>query len=346
MKSSSRTQVTARVLALVLLLFACFSAPAAPASAAQQPVVNAILFYSPSCPHCHIVIEEVLPPLIDQYGEQLNILAVNVMHEEGQALYQAMYENYALTQDRLGVPALVVGGNVLVGSAEIPEQFPGLIEKALSTGGLEYPPIPGLSALLEQQGLAQPKELSMIEKFQQDLLGNSLSVIVLVAMLASLLVLVFRLVRPQAGASAAASGWVFPLLVAAGLAVAGYLSFVEITRSEAVCGPVGDCNAVQSSPYSRLFGVLPVGVFGLIGYGLILAAWLVMRFGGAAVKRPASLLLLGLLVFGLLFMIYLTFLEPFVIGATCAWCLSSALIMTLLLWLSMDSGLSALQELR
>ena len=30
------------------------------------------------------------------------------------------------------------------------------------------------------------------------------------------------------------------------------------------------------------------------------------------------------------FSIYLTFLEPFVIGATCLWCLSSAVIMTLL----------------
>ena len=36
---------------------------------------------------------------------------------------------------------------------------------------------------------------------------------------------------------------------------------------------------------------------------------------------------------GVLFSIYLTFLEPFVIGATCAWCLSSAVIMTLLLLL-------------
>jgi uncharacterized membrane protein len=35
-----------------------------------------------------------------------------------------------------------------------------------------------------------------------------------------------------------------------------------------------------------------------------------------------------------LFSIYLTALEPFVIGATCAWCLSSAVIVTLLLMLS------------
>ena len=36
---------------------------------------------------------------------------------------------------------------------------------------------------------------------------------------------------------------------------------------------------------------------------------------------------------GVLFSVCLTFLEPFVIGATCAWCLSSAVIMTLLLLL-------------
>jgi uncharacterized membrane protein len=35
---------------------------------------------------------------------------------------------------------------------------------------------------------------------------------------------------------------------------------------------------------------------------------------------------------GTLFSVYLTFLEPFVIGATCAWCLTSAVVMTLLLW--------------
>jgi uncharacterized membrane protein len=35
---------------------------------------------------------------------------------------------------------------------------------------------------------------------------------------------------------------------------------------------------------------------------------------------------------GVLFSIYLTYLEPFVIGATCAWCITSAIAMTLILW--------------
>jgi uncharacterized membrane protein len=41
--------------------------------------------------------------------------------------------------------------------------------------------------------------------------------------------------------------------------------------------------------------------------------------------------LLGLTVAGLLFSIYLTWLELFIIQAICAWCVSSAVITTLLL---------------
>jgi uncharacterized membrane protein len=51
-------------------------------------------------------------------------------------------------------------------------------------------------------------------------------------------------------------------------------------------------------------------------------------------------------LFGTLFSIYLTFLEPFVIGATCAWCLSSAVIMTIQMWLSITPGKLAITNLR
>ncbi|HMQ29744.1 MAG TPA: vitamin K epoxide reductase family protein, partial [Chloroflexaceae bacterium] len=50
--------------------------------------------------------------------------------------------------------------------------------------------------------------------------------------------------------------------------------------------------------------------------------------------RRAGLALLLLTGAGTLFSIYLTFLEPFVIGASCMWCLSSAALMTALLWLA------------
>jgi len=55
-------------------------------------------------------------------------------------------------------------------------------------------------------------------------------------------------------------------LIALGLFIAGYLAYVETTGSTALCGPVGNCNAVQLSTYARLFGVLPIAYVGLIGY--------------------------------------------------------------------------------
>jgi uncharacterized membrane protein len=47
-------------------------------------------------------------------------------------------------------------------------------------------------------------------------------------------------------------------------------------------------------------------------------------------------------VFGVLFSIYLTYLELFVIKAVCIWCLTSAVIMTLLLLLSLNPVLRCL----
>jgi uncharacterized membrane protein len=109
---------------------------------------------------------------------------------------------------------------------------------------------------------------------------------------------------------------------------------------------VGDCNTVQQSEYARLFGVLPIGVLGLLGFAAILAAWGVRRWGPRPLSSWAAIALLAMTGFGTLFSIYLTFLEPFVIGATCMWCLSSAVIMTTLHGLAHAPGRAAVAELR
>jgi uncharacterized membrane protein len=112
---------------------------------------------------------------------------------------------------------------------------------------------------------------------------------------------------------------------------------VEVTEAEAVCGPIGNCNAVQQSPYALLFGFLPVGILGLMGYIIILGIWLLNKYGPATWHETTILAIWGMALFGVIFSIYLTYLEPFVIGATCAWCISSAIIITLQLWASTES---------
>jgi uncharacterized membrane protein len=126
-------------------------------------------------------------------------------------------------------------------------------------------------------------------------------------------------------------GYLVPALCVLGLGVAGYLTFVESRQVAAICGPVGDCNTVQSSPYARLFGFLPVGALGVLGYLAILCAWAVERLGKDRLSDLASLAVFVFAFFGVLFSIYLTYLELAIIHAVCMWCLISATIMAVLL---------------
>lgn len=122
-----------------------------------------------------------------------------------------------------------------------------------------------------------------------------------------------------------------PVLSVVGLGVALYLTFIETTGVQAVCGPVGDCNEVQASPFAKLFGVLPVGLLGALGYVGVLGAWALPRFGRGTLAQLAPLALFGMALFGVIFSIYLTYLEIFIIRAVCIWCLTSAVIMALVL---------------
>ncbi len=105
-----------------------------------------------------------------------------------------------------------------------------------------------------------------------------------------------------------------------GLLVSAYLTWAHFAGLEPVCG-LGShgCQTVQSSRFATVLSV-PVAVLGLAGYaGLLLAALLKGEAGAY----------LGLLValVGTLFSAYLTYLEVFVIGAVCQWCVASAAIM-------------------
>jgi uncharacterized membrane protein len=124
--------------------------------------------------------------------------------------------------------------------------------------------------------------------------------------------------------------WLIPLLAVLGLGVAAYLAYVEVKQVEAVCGPVGECNIVQTSAYAVMLGI-PVAVWGVLHYVATGVLWTGQRFLSGIWANLSGLGLLGLTLFGTLFSIYLTCLELFFIRAICAWCLSSAVITTLLM---------------
>ncbi len=329
---------------------------------AQEGSVHAVLFFSPSCPHCHQVINEDLPPLIDKYGDRLNIIGINTTVPEGQELFLQAVDQFGL--DYAGVPMLVIGDVVLIGSVDIPEKFPSIIEEGLAAGGIPWPEIPGLAAIIEASAAqedpqnqvespqsdseenltTEPVQAPTSGRIAQDPLGNSVAIAVLAAMALSVVWIGYQLVLSNPQGAGDWPQWIVPLLAFCGLIIAGYLSYVEIAQAEAVCGPVGDCNTVQQSPFARLFGVFPIGLLGLVGYTFILATWMIKRLRPADLGVNLDVLIWLSALIGTLFSIYLTFLEPFVIGATCVWCISSAIAMTLLLWATSKPAIQAFKS--
>ena len=137
MNNSILTQLSSFL--LILILF-----PLGRADQSEEPVVYALLFYSPSCPHCHKVITEDLPPIIEKYGDQILILGINTYTEKGNELFLTAVSYFNIPREYIGVPMMVVGDDILIGSIEIPQRLPEIIAKGLVSGGIDWPHIPVL----------------------------------------------------------------------------------------------------------------------------------------------------------------------------------------------------------
>lgn len=127
------------------------------------------------------------------------------------------------------------------------------------------------------------------------------------------------------------------LLSIAGLGVSAYLMWgYTVPGATLSCGGSGGCEAVKNSPYASLLGI-PIPLYGLICYVALLG--LLLAQGHAAVKQRGWTPYVALAVFaialvGVLFSVYLTYLELYVIYAICRWCVASAVIMGAIFLLS------------
>lgn len=109
-------------------------------------------------------------------------------------------------------------------------------------------------------------------------------------------------------------------IAAVGTAVSVYLVWVHYSGSLALCIGVGGCEAVQTSRYSMI-GQVPVAAIGLGGFLAMLGISL------ARIARPRSefdVALFALSLAAALYVVYLTYIEIFVLGAICPWCVSVA----------------------
>ncbi len=314
--------------------------------AASKPVVHAVLFWMDGCPHCHEVMDNVLPPLEKKYGAQFDLVLIEVATMEDVEMLYQVAAIYKIPEEQTFVPFLIIGDQVLMGADQVENQLPGMIEYHLVQGGVDFPSNPIIADLLPTTSPASsstsdlfvvtepplPADTARAIPANMSSDGFTLAIVIMIGMGVALLYSVIAFILGKTFTLPAWSDLMIPVLIVIGIGVAAYLSYVETQSIEAVCGPVGDCNTVQQSRYATLFGFLPVGVLGLLGYLSMFATWLVRKYL-PNLAWPADLAFFGMAFFAVLFSLYLTYLEPFVIRAVCIWCLTSAVIVTLLLLL-------------
>lgn len=307
-------------------------------SQTQEPVVRAVLFWMRGCPNCTEVIEGYLPEVQAQFGRQLDIRLVEVVTTEDVDRLFRVGSAYGLSKEKTGVPLLIIGDDALAGAQAISTDLSRLVKEYLRSGGVDYPDL---------ENLPNASETSMVDQDypsaeEPTSNGMNLAAVIMIGMLVSLAITGWVVARAfQGGALAAPPGWfslMIPVIALIGLGVSIYLAVIEATSIPAICGPIGDCNTVQQSPYAKVFGIIPVGLMGVLGYLGILAAWFWGKFGSGKLASFIPLAIFAMGIFGTLYSVYLTYLELFVIKAVCVWCLTSAVIMTALMLLSLPAA--------
>ncbi len=111
-----------------------------------------------------------------------------------------------------------------------------------------------------------------------------------------------------------------------GLADSIYLTVEHVTGNSVRCTIISGCSEVLSSPYATVRGI-PIALIGAVAYFTVFSLATLAAFGNEWAGK------LFTLVVGLMFLttLWLLYLQAFVIGSFCQFCLLSAAVTTALL---------------
>ncbi|MGH7664918.1 MAG: vitamin K epoxide reductase family protein [Gemmatimonadaceae bacterium] len=114
-----------------------------------------------------------------------------------------------------------------------------------------------------------------------------------------------------------------------GFFVALYLALYKLGAIGSLSCTVGSCETVQLSRWADFLGV-PVAVWGVGFYTLTFALALAGSTERFTDSRAVAVALVAVTGPGLIFSLWLTWLELFVIAAICMWCVVSAVLVAVL----------------
>lgn len=110
------------------------------------------------------------------------------------------------------------------------------------------------------------------------------------------------------------------LVALAGLADSAYLTVHHITAEPVPCSIVAGCETVLTSPYAEIAPGVPLAALGAAAYFVAFALALLAAFGNRTLWKlfGVQVVLMSLVT------VWLLYLQAYVIGAFCQFCLISA----------------------
>ncbi len=117
-------------------------------------------------------------------------------------------------------------------------------------------------------------------------------------------------------------------LLTIGLAIGIYMTVYKYTGNDAMCLGSGACSSVTSSPYSVINGI-DVPVIGAVG-NLALLLVLFFENRNSFLQNNGALVFFAIALAGFAFVLWLIYLEVFVLKALCPFCVSAQTVMILI----------------
>ncbi len=125
-----------------------------------------------------------------------------------------------------------------------------------------------------------------------------------------------------------------------GLIDAGYITVKYYTGGDIACPITGGCSDVLTSTYSQIAG-FPVSLYGLAFYlTVLIIAFLYLDTGKRLPVDKTSWIETAMPILGLtgfLFTLWFVYLQIFVIGAICFYCMVSAILSTTIFGLAVTA---------
>ncbi len=116
------------------------------------------------------------------------------------------------------------------------------------------------------------------------------------------------------------------IFAVAGLADSAYLTAKHFSGGEVPCSIITGCETVLTSAYAQIFGI-PTAAFGAAAYFAAFSLAVFSIYGNTRLWNVFGLLTVLMAAFT----VWLVYLQAWVIGAFCQFCLISAATTTLLL---------------